>query len=68
MEQLPSDYPAALEIDYPDDPRDWFTTLLRPILVVPIAIVLALVSGPGARSRPGHGRPRPAASRSARPS
>lgn len=53
MEQLPSDYPAALEIDYPDDPRDWFTTLLRPILVVPIAIVLALVSGPGARSHPG---------------
>ena len=46
MAQLPTDYPAALEIDYPDSPRDWFTTLLRPLLVVPIAIILALVSGP----------------------
>jgi Domain of unknown function (DUF4389) len=53
MEQLPSDYPAALEIDYPEPPRDWFTTLLRPLLVVPIAIILALVSGPGVRSHPG---------------
>jgi hypothetical protein len=51
MEQLPTDYPAALEIDYPDSPRDWFTTLLRPLLVVPIAIILALVSGPGVHSR-----------------
>jgi len=51
MDQLPTDYPAALEIDYPDGARDWFTVLLRPLLVVPIAIVLALVSGPG-----GHGR------------
>jgi hypothetical protein len=51
MAQLPTEYPAALEIDYPDDPRDWFTTLLRPILVVPIAIILALVSGPGIHSR-----------------
>jgi hypothetical protein len=51
MAQLPSDYPAALGIDYPDDPRDWFTALLRPILVVPIAIILALVSGPEFHSR-----------------
>jgi hypothetical protein len=52
MEQLASDYPAALEIDYPDEPRDWFTTLLRPILVVPIAIILALVSGPKFHGHP----------------
>jgi hypothetical protein len=51
MAQLPTDYPAALEIDYPDSPRDWFTTLLRPLLVVPIAIILALVSGPGVHGR-----------------
>jgi hypothetical protein len=51
MEQLPTDYPAALEIDYPESPRDWFTTLLRPLLVIPIAIVLALVSGPGLHAR-----------------
>ena len=52
MDQLPTDYPATLEIDYPDSPRDWFTTLLRPLLVVPIAIILALVSGPGVHRRP----------------
>jgi hypothetical protein len=43
--------PATLEIDYPDGPRDWFTTLLRPLLVVPIAIILALVSGPGVHAK-----------------
>ena len=43
MEQLPTDYPAALEIDYPDSPRDWFTTLLRPLVVISIAIVLVLL-------------------------
>jgi len=53
MEQLPLDYPATLEIDYQDAPRDWFTVLLRPLLVIPIVIVLALVSGPGVR---GHGQ------------
>jgi hypothetical protein len=53
MAQLPADYPAALEIDYPDLPRDWFTTLLRPILAVPIVIIVALLSGPGVHSRAG---------------
>jgi hypothetical protein len=48
MTPPPDDYPATLEVDYPDGQRDWFTVLLRPILVVPIAIVLALVSGSGA--------------------
>ena len=51
MEELPTDYPATLEIDYPESDRDWFTTLLRPILVVPIAIILALVSGPGVHAK-----------------
>ena len=51
MAELSPDYPAALEIDYPADPRDWFTTLLRPILAVPIVIILALVSGPEAHGR-----------------
>ena len=51
MDQLPTDYPATLEIDYPDNDRDWFITLLRPLLVVPIAIVLALVSGPAVHAK-----------------
>ena len=53
MEKYPSDYPATLEIEYPDAPRDWFTTLLRPLFVVPIALVLALISGPGTHGRTG---------------
>jgi hypothetical protein len=51
MAPIPDDYPAALDIDYPDGARDWFTVLLRPILVVPIAVVLALVSGSAAHGR-----------------
>jgi uncharacterized protein DUF4389 len=39
-------YPATLEIDYPDRELDRLTTLLRPITVIPIAIVLGLVMGP----------------------
>ena len=37
-------YPAALEIDYPDRELDRFTTLLRPLTVIPIAILLALLT------------------------
>jgi hypothetical protein len=51
MEQPPLDYPAALEIDYPDAPRDWFTVLLRPLLAIPALIIMALVSGPGVHGR-----------------
>jgi hypothetical protein len=39
-------FPAALEIEYPDRPRDWFSSLLRPLMFIPIGIVLALLSGP----------------------
>ena len=38
-------YPARLTIDYPDRDLDRFSTLLRLIYVIPIAIV------PGARWR-----------------
>jgi hypothetical protein len=40
-------YAARLQIDYPER-LDRVTTLFRPILIVPIAIVLALLSGSGA--------------------
>lgn len=36
----------TLEIDYPDHELNRLTTFLRPIVVIPIALVLALVSGP----------------------
>ena len=38
-------YPARLTIDYPDRDLDRFSTLLRLIYVIPIAIVLGLVGG-----------------------
>ncbi len=45
MEQPLPAYPATLEIDYPDRELDRLTTLFRPFTVIPIAILLALVSG-----------------------
>ena len=39
-------YPATLDIDYPERELNRLTTLFRPIVAIPIAFVLALVSGP----------------------
>jgi hypothetical protein len=46
----PVPYPALLEVDYPDRELDWLTSFFRPLTVIPIAIILALVSGSGGRS------------------
>ncbi|PYO73110.1 MAG: DUF4389 domain-containing protein [Gemmatimonadetes bacterium] len=42
-------YPATLDIDYPDRDLNRLTTFFRPIVVIPIAIILALVTGPTLR-------------------
>lgn len=42
-------YPATLDIDYPEHDLNRLTTFLRPIVAIPIAIVLALVTGPSMR-------------------
>jgi hypothetical protein len=42
----PAEYPARLEIDYPEK-LDRFTTLFRIIWIIPIAIILGLISGAG---------------------
>jgi hypothetical protein len=47
-------YPATLVIDYPDRDLNRVTSLLRPLTAVPIAIVLALVTGPGVDARSTH--------------
>jgi hypothetical protein len=39
-------YPAALEIDYPDRELDRLGSFFRPILFIPIGILLALLSDP----------------------
>ncbi len=38
-------YPVQYSVDYPEGPRNRLTALFRIILVIPILIVLALVSG-----------------------
>ena len=47
MDTMPaaSDYPAALDVDYPDRPLNRLTTFFRAFTIIPIAIVLATVSG-----------------------
>jgi len=42
---IPPAYPATLAIDYPDRLMNRLTTFFRIFTVVPIAIILALVSG-----------------------
>jgi hypothetical protein len=38
-------YPVRFSVDYPDRPLDRLTTLFRPIVAIPILIVLGAVSG-----------------------
>jgi hypothetical protein len=40
-----SEYPATLDIDYPDRPLDRLTTFFRIFTVIPVAIVLGLLTG-----------------------
>jgi len=40
-------YPATLEIDYPDRDLSRLTTFFRPLTAIPILIVLAFLTGPG---------------------
>jgi Domain of unknown function (DUF4389) len=49
-----AEYPARLEVDYPEAERDWLTVFLRPLAVAPIAIILALLTGPAADARSQH--------------
>jgi hypothetical protein len=44
MADLRSDFPASLEIDYPDRPRDRVTTLFRLLVAIPIVVILGLVT------------------------
>ena len=40
-------YPVQYSVDYPDRPLDRVTTLFRLFMVLPIAIVIALIEGGG---------------------
>ncbi|MDA8219536.1 MAG: DUF4389 domain-containing protein [Dehalococcoidales bacterium] len=54
MAQIGDQYPVNLEIDYPEAP-DRVTTLFRVFTVIPIAIILSLLNGPGYRTEDGTG-------------
>jgi hypothetical protein len=41
----PSNYPVTLSVDYPDRELNRLTTAFRIITVIPIAVILALLSG-----------------------
>jgi hypothetical protein len=45
---------VTLEIDYPDRELDRLTTFFRLFTVIPIAIVLALLTGPEVRGDSAH--------------
>ena len=42
---MPEDYPIQVDVEYPDRPLNRLTTGLRIFTIIPIAIVLATVSG-----------------------
>jgi uncharacterized protein DUF4389 len=54
MTAPPAAFPATLEIEYPDRELDRLTTFFRPFTVIPIAVILALVTGPTVRDSTGH--------------
>ena len=45
MTQGQTPYPVQLSVDYPEKPLDRLSTFFRLIALIPIAIILALVSG-----------------------
>ena len=46
MENVSAEFPATLEIDYPDRELNRLTTFFRVLTVIPIGIILVLVTGP----------------------
>ena len=45
MAQAAIDYPVQFSVDYPDRPLNRFTTLFRPIFLLPVAVILSALSG-----------------------
>ena len=45
-------YPVQFSVDYPEEPRNRLTALVRIILAIPIVIVVALISGYSASGDP----------------
>ena len=41
----PTQYPVQFSVDYPDRPLNRLTTLIRPIMALPMLVVLITISG-----------------------
>ncbi len=50
MATLQAPFPASLGVDYPDHPLNRLTSFFRPLTLIPIAVVLASVTGPAIRA------------------
>jgi hypothetical protein len=50
MNTAPTAYPATLEIDYPDRELNRLTTFFRPLMVIPIAVILGLLTRANVRT------------------
>jgi hypothetical protein len=46
MDEVPDEFPALLDIDYPDRELNRLTTFFRLFTVIPIAVILTLLGGP----------------------
>jgi len=55
MATVQAPFPATLTMDYPDHPMNRLTSFFRPLTLIPIAILLALVAGPAIRSGSANG-------------
>lgn len=47
METIGDRYPVSFTVDYPEGPRNRLAVFFRPLLAVPIAVVLVLLVGTG---------------------
>lgn len=50
MDTVPAAYPATLEIDYPDRELNRLTSFFRPLMVIPIAVILGLLTRANVRT------------------
>jgi TRAP-type uncharacterized transport system fused permease subunit len=54
MEDVPSGFPATLEIDYPDRELNRLTTVFRLFTIIPIVVILALLTSASLRAGSAH--------------
>jgi uncharacterized protein DUF4389 len=51
VQQVASEYPARLDVEYPKRDLDRLTTFFRILTAIPIVLILSLLSGPAVQAR-----------------